>query len=539
MSEEQSARPSPARIVIIGAGVSGLAAAHRLVELCAEHERSVEVRLVEASGRAGGIIETERREGFLLEGGPDSFISEKPEALRLAERLGLASELIETNPLHRRSFVVRAGRLHPTPEGFQLLAPSRLTPFLTSKIFSWRGKARMALDLVLPRRAARHDASFADESLAAFVRRRLGREALERMAQPMVGGIYTADPELLSLRATMPRFLEMERRHRSLILAMWRAGRRERRAQSNGRDNAPSPQSEAAHTQDSAHRPQGGGANARAGADAASRASGARYSLFLSFAGGMQRLVERLTERLPSSSLHLNTRAESLRFDPRTKQWQVRLRRQAASESAGDAGERLPEMLTADAVCLALPAYAAASLLSEVDGELSAELSSIAYASTATVNLAYDRAAIPHALDGFGFVSPFIEGRAVLACTFSSVKFGGRAPEGYALLRAFVGGALQPEMFALDEEAMTQAVRRDLRQLLGIERAPLFARVQKWPRSMAQYHVGHLSRLAHIRQRLDLFPTLRLAGNAYHGAGIPDCIRSGETAAEEMLEAIR
>ncbi|HEV7860202.1 MAG TPA: protoporphyrinogen oxidase, partial [Pyrinomonadaceae bacterium] len=213
------------RVVVIGGGISGLAAAHHLLESSRATNGKLELLLLEASPRLGGVIHTHRREGFLLEAGPDTFISEKPEAVSLAQRIGLASRLIETNVEHRRSFIVRGSRLHPVPEGFQLLAPSRLWPFATTTIFSWSGKARMALDLLLPKRAGANGSD--DESLAQFVRRRLGREALERMAQPMVGGIYTADPEQLSLRATMPRFLEMERQHRSLIWAMWKQARRQ------------------------------------------------------------------------------------------------------------------------------------------------------------------------------------------------------------------------------------------------------------------------------------------------------------------------
>jgi oxygen-dependent protoporphyrinogen oxidase len=470
------------RVVIIGGGISGLAAAHHLAEQSKEENLPLEIFILEASAHAGGVIRTHRRDGFLLEGGPDAFISEKPEALALSRRLALEKHLIETSDAHRRSFIVRGGKLLPVPEGFQLLAPSRFMPFVTSGIFSWTGKARMALDLILPRRAeAKGDA---DESLAAFVRRRLGREALERMAQPMVGGIYTADPELLSLRATMPRFLEMERAHRSLLKAMWHARRKQSKVEASG-------------------------------------TSGARYSLFLSFDGGMQMLVDELIARLPAQSVRLNTKVESFAFHEATKLWQIRT--------------QTDEMIEADAVCLALPAYHAASLLRGLDASLADELDAIPYASTATVNLAFRRESIMHPLDGFGFVVPFVERRALLACSFSSIKFAGRAPAGHALLRAFVGGALQPEMFALDEEAMTAAVRKDLQELLGITDAPLFTVVEKWPRSMAQYHVGHLERVARIRQRLAAFPTLRLAGNAYGGAGIPDCIRSGETAADEIL----
>ncbi|MDQ1522692.1 MAG: protoporphyrinogen/coproporphyrinogen oxidase, partial [Pyrinomonadaceae bacterium] len=220
-------RPRRRRVAVVGGGISGLAAAHQLTEHARSDGHAPEVVLIEASARLGGTLRTHTRDGFLLEGGPDAFISEKPEALELARRLGLESRLLETNAKHRRSFIVRGGRLRPVPEGFHLLAPSRFWPFVTTDIFSWSGKARMSLDLFLPRRAnARSVDNDDDESLAEFVRRRFGREALERMAQPMVGGIYTADPEQLSLRATMPRFLDMERTHRSIILAMWRARRR-------------------------------------------------------------------------------------------------------------------------------------------------------------------------------------------------------------------------------------------------------------------------------------------------------------------------
>jgi oxygen-dependent protoporphyrinogen oxidase len=476
-------RPSKKlKVVVIGGGISGLAAAHRLIERGSQSKSAPEVLLLEAGSRLGGVIRTERREGFLIEGGPDSFISEKPEAVELAQRIGLASRLIETNPAHRRSFIVRGGRLHAVPEGFQLLAPSRLWPFVTSSIFSWTGKARMALDLILPRRA--HPNGSDDESLAQFVRRRLGREALERMAQPMVGGIYTADPESLSLRATMPRFLEMERQDRSLIRAMWKQRRRARASEAKG-------------------------------------TSGARYSLFLSFAEGMQALVDGINQRLSGVSIRLNTKAESLAFDAATGRWQI-------FTSA-------EEMIQAEAVCLALPAYASAHLLRETSAQLARELEAIPYASTATVNLAYKRSDITHALDGFGFVVPLVERRSILACTFSSVKFTGRAPDNHVLLRAFVGGALQPEMFELGEEAMIEAVCRDLRQLLGSRKPPLFAQVERWPHSMAQYHLGHIERIGRIRQLTSAFPSLKLAGNAFNGAGIPDCIRSGETAADEIL----
>ncbi|HEX8685173.1 MAG TPA: protoporphyrinogen oxidase, partial [Pyrinomonadaceae bacterium] len=290
--------PQGRRVVIVGGGVSGLAAAHRLRELSARRPGArLEVLLLEASGRLGGTVRTQRREGFLVECGPDSFISEKPAALELARRVGVGHRLIETNEQNRRSFVVRGGRLRPTPEGFQLLAPSRLLPFITTDIFTWRGKARMALDLVLPRRRGSNGRD--DESLAAFVRRRFGREALERMAQPMVGGIYTADPEQLSLRATMPRFLDMEREHGSVIRAMWRARRQNRATNAETRST-----------------------------------SGARYSLFLSFDGGMQTLADRLARALPHGTARLVTRVEAIEFDGQSESWKLRV--STNEETRGD-----------------------------------------------------------------------------------------------------------------------------------------------------------------------------------------------------------
>ena len=472
-----------ARVVVIGGGISGLAAAHRLTEL----NPSLSVTLIEASDRVGGTLLTDERDGFLLERGPDSFISEKPEAVALAKRLGIESRLIQTNHEHRRSFIVRNGRLRPVPEGFQLLAPSRIWPFLTTDIFSLAGKARMAADLFLPRRSANgatgdNLSSASDESLASFVRRRLGREALERMAQPMVGGIYTADPETLSLRATLPRFLDMEKNHRSVIIAMLRKARSQAAAEKRG-------------------------------------TSGARYSLFLSFDRGMEVLVQALEHRLSQVEIKKETRAQSL---SRTRaSWTIHL-------SSG-------ETLAADALCLALPAYVAATLLSDIAPQLTTKLNAIKYASTATINFAYRRAAIQHPLDGFGFVVPFVEKRSLIACTFSSVKLANRAPDDHVLLRAFVGGALQPETFALDNSDMQRRVEKDLRELLGINEAPLFAEVAKWKNSMPQYEVGHLDRVQAIENEVAQLPNLTLAGNAYRGAGIPDCIRSGEVAAEKLV----
>jgi oxygen-dependent protoporphyrinogen oxidase len=463
-----------ARVAVIGGGISGLAAAHRLVELSRARNQPIDLRLLEASPRLGGVIATERAGGFVIEAGPDSFLSEKPAALQLCTRLGISDRLVGTREEFRRTYVVRGGRLHALPEGFLLMAPTRLWPLVASPLFSWAGKVRMALDLVLPRGTG------TDETLTSFVTRRLGREALERVAQPLVGGIYTADPDRLSLAATMPRFLEMERAQRSLILAMWRQQRR--------------------------------------AAVTASQGSGARWSLFLSFDSGLQCLVDHLAQRLPEGVVRFGQPVRALERSER--------------------GWRIDGDVACEAVVVALPAPAAAPLLRRADGALADELAAIPYASSAIVNLAFRREDIPFPLDGFGFVVPHVERRALLAGTFSSIKYPGRAPAEFVLVRAFVGGALQPELLDLDDATLATRVRQELAALLGIRAQPELTRIARWRQAMPQYHVGHLARVARIGARLAALPGLYLAGNAYRGVGIPDCIAGGEDAAAALMAAL-
>jgi oxygen-dependent protoporphyrinogen oxidase len=460
--------------VVVGGGVAGLAAAHRALELGRERGVPLDLTLLEARDRLGGTIATEHVDGFLVESGPDSFISEKPWALALCRRLGIEDRLVRTDDRFRRTFVWHRGRLHPLPDGFQLLAPTQMKPFLTSTLFSWPGKLRMALDLVLPR-----GARGGDETLGAFVRRRLGREALERVAQPLVAGIYTADPDELSLGATMPRFLELERTERSVILALWRASRR---------------------------APMAG-------------TSGARWSLFVTFARGMGELIDALAGRLPAGAVRLKQRVSTL----------------ARQDGVWRVGLGHGETLSADRVVVATESHAAARLLRYVDPQLGALLGEIGYSSAATVSLGYRRADVPHPLDGFGFVVPHTEGRAVLAGTFSSVKYPGRAPEGFVLLRAFLGGALGADALAEDDDAIVARARRDLADALGVTAAPVLTRVHRHPASMPQYRLGHLDRVATIESKLRSLPGLALAGGAYRGVGISDCVRSGEEAAQTLL----
>ena len=335
----------------------------------------------------------------------------------------------------------------------------------------------MAGELFLPR-----GESNGDESLGAFVRRRFGSEALDRVAQPLVGGIYASDPDKLSLGATMPRFQEMEQNSRSVIYAMWSSQRQRAKQAESG--------------------------------------SGARWSLFVTLAGGMQELIDSLAQRLPEGVVRLNSPAKAL-MKHNDKRWRVAI--------GGD------ENIEADAIVVAAPAFRAGQLLESIEANVAAELKDISYASTATVSLAYRRDDFPRLPDSFGFVVPAIEKRKIMACTFSSLKYPGRAPEGRILLRAFLGGSLQPELFNDDDRTMEHNVSAELKDLLGVTVAPQICRIWRHPNSMPQYHVGHEARVKRIETALQSFPTLALVGSAYHGVGISDCVRTGEEAADKLV----
>lgn len=465
------------RVVVIGAGLTGLTAAYRMTERARGRGRPLDVVLLESTGRVGGAIWTDQVEGFTLEGGADSFITNKPHALALCRELGLGGQLIGTDHRQRRSFVVRQGRLLPVPEGFVLMAPRRLGPLLTSPVLSWRGKLRVLLDLVRPRRL-----EGPEESLASFVRRRLGREAFDRLVQPLVSGIYTADPNELSLAATLPQFIEMERRHGGLIRGAW--------------------------------------AEDRSGVDAG--ASGARYGLFASLSQGMESLPRALAAALPPNVLR--TDASVRRVGRAGSNWDVDLLDGST--------------ISARAVILAVGARGAARLIDGEDSELALHLRSIPYASSAIVQLGYRREDVAHPLDGFGAVVPSIEGRDLMAVSFTSVKFPTRASDGTVLLRAFYGGATRPDLFERDDEDLINLARRELGELLGAWGEPLLARVARHPLAMPQYTLGHLERVQKIRLREADSPGLFLAGNAFDGVGIPDCVRAGEQAAEAVLKAL-
>lgn len=464
------------RVVIVGAGLSGLCAAHRIVELSKENEHGLEITVLESSDRAGGVIHTIEREGCLIELGPDSFITTKPWAHNLSKRLGLSGELIGTEEGKRRSFVLRNGRLVALPEGFHMLAPGSVMSFLKTPLFSWSGKVRMLMDLVLPKQ------NIKDESLASFVRRRLGNEAFERAAQPMVGGVYTADPETLSLRATMPQFIEMEEKYGSVIKGIYGAQRK------NAKEK---------------------------------RDSGARYSMFLSFRNGLRTLIDKILEELPEGSVKLKRRV-------------VRI------ERAGEGFHVITQdgVEKADGVILTTPTYIASELLEDLDPSLAQDLGKIEYASSAILVSSYKRDDIADKMDGFGFVVPSTENSPLLACSYSSVKFAGRAPEGQIILRSFVGGALDPDILELSDQDITQTINNELNAILGISGEPLFSILQRYPRAMPQYKIGHMDLVERIEKGVKELPGLEIAGIAYRGVGIPDCVYSGEMAAESLMSTL-
>ena len=477
----------PLRVAVVGCGIAGLTCGFTLIERGRARGVPIDLTLFDADCRAGGVIRTERRDGFVVEGGPDCFITDRPWALQLCQRLGLAEELTCTNPECRRSYVLRGRRLLPVPEGFYMMAPARFLPFAATSVLSLPGKLRAGMDLLLPRGPL-----VPDESLASFVRRRFGEEVLERLAQPLLAGIYNAEPERLSLRATMPRFLDLERQHRSVIIGLLR-GRR---------------------------RPGGGTAGV----------SGARYSLFVTPRRGMESIVERLLQEIPSASLRLATRITGLPAGPfggagrsgptpdPDGRWRLLTSR----------GETLPF----HAVVLALRASESAPLVRPFDSGLADRLATISYGSSTTVSLAWRTADVPRRLAGFGFVVPRAENRRLIACSFSSVKFPARAPEGAVLLRAFTSDTLVP---GEDPDRAIACVREELRDILGIEAEPQFARAFFHAGAMAQYEVGHLDRVAEIESRLERHAGLALAGNGLRGVGVPDCVRSGEAAADRIL----
>lgn len=479
---------------MIGAGITGLAFAQKLLDLSRENGVNVKLQVLEKRERAGGVISTVRVGGNVLEEGPDSFLTggelreaeaaptsasegtEKPWARWLCERVGLGSELIGTRPEHRRSYVLFQSILYPVPEGFYMMGPTQFGPLLRSDLLSWRGKLRACLEWALP--GGRSDP---DESVADFVRRRFGREVLGRLAEPMIAGIYAGDAERLSLKSTFPAFIHMEETHGSVTRALLK------------------------------RRRDAGRSGLSAGV------SGPRYSLFMTVSSGLSTLIERLTALLPEGALRIGHRV--LGLDP--------LR---VEDGGGYRVHCDGETIEADAVCIAAPAYEAGSLLERMAPDASRPLSRIPYRSSATLSLGFSASQFERDLSGSGFVVPRSEGWNVVGCSFTSLKFAGRSASDVVLLRAFVGDTQQ-----ISADAMAQETIARLSRVLSIRGNPLFTHLARHESAMPQYEIGHQQRLRDIQAALERHPGLFLAGNAYRGIGMPDCIRSGWEQAQACI----
>jgi oxygen-dependent protoporphyrinogen oxidase len=482
------------RTAIIGGGIAGLAAAYEL-EKARGGGAPVEYTLFESRERLGGSLASEIVNGVVLERGPDSFLSEKPAAAELCRELGLGPDLVPSNDANRKTYIVVRNRLVPLPDGLMFLVPTKLVPTALSGLFSPATKIRMAMELLHPPRPSEQD-----ESVASLVERHFGAEAVDRLADPLLSGIYGGDATQLSARTVLPKMVEMETRYGSLTRGMLAAHRQMRAKMAEMQRNGASASS------------QGG-----------QKPAGPR-TIFTTLRGGLQQLVDALEARLAPDWVKKSTAVTGL--ERLQGGWRV---------SVGDTSG------VYDAVILASSAWVSGALLRTVDSALGEELCTIPYSSSITVNLVFDEVKLGTLPDGFGFLVPAVEGRAMLACTFVHRKFVGRTPPGKAVLRAFLGGARNEALLNESDEVLVATVRRELSEILGARVAgihiePEATQVSRWRRAMAQYAVGHQERIKRINAQVAALPGLRLAGNAYDGIGIPDCIRLGRKAARELLE---
>ena len=468
-------------VVVVGGGISGLSAAYHLQKGAAEAGADVTYTLLDADDRWGGKILSVSEDGFVIEGGPDSFINQKPWALQLARELGLDDELLPTNDDRRKTLVLRKGRPTPLPDGVLLIVPTKVMPFVKSRRISPWGKIRMGMDYFIKPRT-----DDGDETLAEFIKRRLGSEALDRMAEPLLSGIHNADAQMQSIMATFPRFRQLEKEHGSLIKGML-AGQK-------ARSSAPAPAS-----------------------------TGKPMSMFTSFDKGMSTLVDAVVSRL-SGDLRLGVGVESIE--------------RASAEGASAYRLSLTDgsTLDADAVVLATPAHTSAPLLAAVAPEAATMLADIRYVSTGTISLAFRRSEVGHPLDGFGIVIPSSEKRRINAITWTSTKFDKRAPDDHVLIRVFFGGSRTPEMMQKADDEVVATVRAELADIMDVTATPVFHRIFRWDRSNPQYDVGHLDRIDAIEAALP--KGVFVTGSAYRGVGVPDCVHQGQLAAADALGAV-
>lgn len=472
------------RVAIVGGGISGLTAAYMLAQA---RERGVPVSefLIEAEDRLGGVVRTDRLEGFVLEGGPDSFISEKPEAAELCRELGLGDSLIGSNDDERHTYIVHKGSLVPLPEGLMLLTPTRIRPFLKSPLVPLSTKLMIATEwFVTPTKSRDYD-----ESIATFVRRHFGKAMLENIVDPLLAGVYGGEAKSLSVQSVLPRFREMENQYGSLIRGAKSAAKELKKGI---RVNA--------YGEKSAN------------------------SLFVTLKNGLGDLTRALESRLDAPRIHLGQRVMSIEKVDRHWKSPYKIRCEGNQD------------YEADAVILALPVHTCATFFPTLPEELAEAFRAVPYSSAITVNLGFDERVAAALPPGFGFLVPAKEHSRLLACTFVHRKFSYRAPQGKALLRCFLGGTRDPEVMDLPNNEIIALVRQELRNILGLETAPLFSFISRWPSAMAQYTVGHEDHLKRIASVLQKYPRMYLAGNAYSGIGISDCIRTGRSAAQQAVD---
>jgi len=481
MVENFSSEPPTRNLVVIGGGIAGLSAAYTLQQESKSLPFPVSISLVEASDRLGGKIITEQVGEFTIEGGPDCFLRQKPWAAELAGAVGIQGDLIGTNDHQRKTFVLNKGHLTALPDGVMLIVPTKIMPFVLTRLFSWPGKIRMGMDWFIPRFQGSDD-----ESIAGFIRRRLGSEALEKLAEPLLSGIHVSDPETQSLLATFPRFRNIEQKHGSLIRGMLA----ERKAAAQRRP-----------------------------------ANGKPASIFQSFKQGVGRLPEAIEKALSGCQIIKGARVTAIT---------------PASDGTYHVFLENGRKLHEDGVILAAPAFNAADLLQDINPYAASLLNEIPYVSTATISMGFRKQDIQKPFLGFGFVIPRTEHREISACTWSSYKFNHRAPDDYLLLRCFVGGPGKEQMVDLDDQALVNVARRELASILGLHAEPVLTRIYRWIKSNPQYEVGHLERVQQIFTACrEETPGIYLTGSAYEGVGIPDCVNQGKKAAQQMLQFLQ
>jgi len=467
---------SAKKIVIIGGGISGLATAYSLEERAKREGKSVSITLLEKKNQIGGNILTERVGDFLIEGGPDCFLSEKPWAIQLCERLGMGESLLRTNDEYRKTYIYWKGRLRELPEGIMLMIPTRFIPLLKSNLFSLAGKFRMGMELFIPKRK-----SGGDESLSEFVRRRLGQEIVERVAEPLVAGVHAENPDTMSIKSRFPRFVQMEEEYGSLIKGMLT----KRRRMLNSENGKP------------------------------------KWTMFMTLKNGLDELPLTIVKALKMTTIITNKEVSEIN---KVSGYKIYLKN-------GDT-------IDADVVIFATPSYETGRLLRVLNSSISDQLITIPYVSTATISLAYKKDSISHPMNGFGFLVPRVENRRIMGASWVSRKFSYRTPDDSILIRCFIGGSRNEELVSLDDKDMLKMIKEELKDIMGISAEPILTRIYRWEKAMPQYTIGHDERVSRIEESILKYPDIFVTGSAYRGGGISECIKNAQLTAESVLNHI-